>query len=187
LRCRLPTVWHQWGGKIKTHHGVVYSWSDRRTVHAYVAQIVSPLDTSHPPTRVGREKRGAFAAAVVEILIDLNPDVAKGVGRVVYIPDLNGASELRGAGVEAGGDRVVCALLPVIRPRRAERRAVPIRPRPIDPVCRREGIVPLCLYYPAQAGGRQQCVAGRRFHPHRGEHYRAQLRTRGQRYEQESV
>ncbi len=62
-------------------------------------------------------------AGLVEILPQMDDDLPQGIGRVVVIPDGLVAAKLLCLGGECGADRVFGRVRPVIRPRRAGRRA----------------------------------------------------------------
>ena len=80
--------------------------------------VVAALKSADAPARIAGKQRRAFAAVPVEILVELQPDEAKGVGRIVGVANADGAANRLRGRVERRGDGVVGALLPV-RPGRA--------------------------------------------------------------------
>ena len=85
------------------------------TVDANVAQLIPTPKAAHAPARVCREQHRSLTARPIEILIELKPDVAKSVRRVVRVSDLNASLDRARRRVECRRDFVIGSLLPVVR------------------------------------------------------------------------
>src|SRR6202048_2345494 len=178
-----PAAGREGCGKIETHHGIIDPRPHGCPVHLHIRQVVAALKSAHAPARVRGKERGSFASIPVEILVDLNPDISKGIGRIIGISDLHRPCELRRGGVERCSYRVVRSLLPVVRTRDTARRAVAIRAGPVDPVGGRKGIIALGIENSARRYGSRRW----RLYSHRRENDRVLLRAPGKRSKQEGV
>src|SRR5213076_1824666 len=89
-----------------------------------------------PPARepgVGRVQGGATAVRFVNVLVQLQPEVVQRVGGVVGVAQGLRAGDRVRRGVQRGPDRVVGALLPVSRSRRARALSHLVRCREGEP------------------------------------------------------
>ena len=148
--CCLPVGWQR-PGQVDAHDGPVHGVGQRRggsgaprarpglDAHRRRRRLTHSEESHRHLGALGAEPRilaedaEAAALAVEQILLELQPDVAESVGRVVGVGDALFAANRARGGVQRGADHVVGALLPVGAAGSATAGAYLVRRRQLEP------------------------------------------------------
>ena len=93
---------------------------------------VAALEVARAEARVGREDERVERAVLERVLLDLEPDEAQRVGRVVRVAQRHLAVQRLRRRIERAVEIVVGALLPVLRSGRARAAAIDVAGRKIE-------------------------------------------------------